>query len=100
MCTCMGYCRVESMARTIAVSDEVYDLLKKAQMPGESFSAVIKRSLKRSTKFSEIIGSRTLSRRDWALARRELGLLPLSGKTAKIMWENKNDVIWDEVGRW
>ncbi len=60
------------MARTIAVSDEVYDLLKKAQMPGESFSAVIKRSLKRSTKLSEIIGSMTLSLKDWSRAKAEL----------------------------
>ncbi|TLX99763.1 MAG: PIN domain-containing protein [Thaumarchaeota archaeon] len=34
------------MARTIAVSDDVYELLKKFKLPGESFSGVIRRGLK------------------------------------------------------
>lgn len=52
------------MARTIAVSDDVYELLKKSKLPNESFSAVIRRSLKRG-KLSEIAGSHTLSTSDW-----------------------------------
>ncbi len=60
------------MAKTIAVSDEVYDLLKKARMPGESFSTVIRRSLKRTTKLSDIIGTKTLSLEDWSEARTQL----------------------------
>ena len=52
------------MARTIAVSDDVYELLKKSKLPSESFSAVIRRSLKRG-KLSEIAGSHTLSTSDW-----------------------------------
>jgi predicted CopG family antitoxin len=35
------------MAKTIAISDEVYEMLSKAKMRGESFSDVIKRLLRR-----------------------------------------------------
>ena len=35
------------MAKTIAISDEVYEMLSKAKMKGESFSDVIKRLLRR-----------------------------------------------------
>lgn len=35
------------MARTIAISDEVYEMLSKAKMKGESFSDTIKRLLER-----------------------------------------------------
>lgn len=35
------------MAKTIAVSDDVYEMLSKAKMKGESFSDVIRRLLKR-----------------------------------------------------
>ena len=59
------------MARTIAISDDVYELLKKSKLPNESFSAVIRRSLKRG-KLSEIAGSRTLSTFDWRKTKRFL----------------------------
>lgn len=59
------------MAKTIAVSDEVYKLLERSKMPGESFSDVILKGLKKST-ILEIRGSGTLSRDDWAKARREI----------------------------
>ena len=35
------------MARTIAVSDDVHELLVKSKLPNESFSDVIRRSLKK-----------------------------------------------------
>lgn len=60
------------MARTIAVSDEVYGLLKKNKLPEESFSKVIKRSLKRRPKLSDIAGSGTLSKEAWKRAQAEL----------------------------
>lgn len=41
------------MAKTIAVSDDVYEMLSKAKMKGKSFSDVIKRLLKRQ-KISDI----------------------------------------------
>jgi len=41
------------MAKTIAVSDDVYEMLSKAKMKGESFSDVIRRLLKRQ-KISDI----------------------------------------------
>lgn len=59
------------MARTIAISDEVYELLKRSKLPGESFSTVIKRSLHKR-KLSEIAGHGTLSRDDWAKAKESL----------------------------
>lgn len=59
------------MARTIAISDEVYELLKKSRLPGESFSAAIRRNLKRN-KLSDIIGSGTITRDDWTDAKRHL----------------------------
>ena len=60
------------MAKTIAVSDEVYKKLKKAKKPGESFSSTIKRSLEMKPKLSSIAGNRTLSREDWKEAKRAL----------------------------
>lgn len=60
-----------SLARTIAISDDVYELLKRSKLPNESFSAVIRRSLKRG-KLSEIAGSHTLSTSDWRKTKRLL----------------------------
>lgn len=57
------------MARTIAISDEVYELLKRSKFPGESFSAVIKRSLQTKRRLSEVVGSGTIGRADWEDAR-------------------------------
>lgn len=59
------------MARTIAISDEVYELLRKSKLPGESFSAVIKRSLRKG-RLSDIAGSMTISKTDWEKARQHL----------------------------
>lgn len=67
------------MARTIAVSDEVYMRLKKARMPGESFSSTIKRSLEMRPKLSDIAGTRTLTKKDWREAQRALS--KAEGKT-------------------
>lgn len=53
------------MAKTIAVSDDVYEMLKKSKLPHESFSDVIRRSLKRGMKLSDIAGSLTVSKEDW-----------------------------------
>lgn len=56
---------VDGMARTIAVSDDVYDLLVKSKLPNESFSDVIRRSLKKGMKLSDIAGSHTISKEQW-----------------------------------
>ena len=53
------------MAKTIMVSDEVYALLVKAKLPGESFSDVIRRLLKGGRSLSSIAGSKTISKREW-----------------------------------
>jgi predicted CopG family antitoxin len=57
------------MAKTIAVSDEVYTLLKKTRMPKESFSKVIKRSLRKVSRLSDIAGSKTISKAAWKAAQ-------------------------------
>jgi predicted CopG family antitoxin len=59
------------LARTIAISDEVYELLKRAKLPGESFSTVIKRNLRRG-RLSEIAGTSILTSEDWAATRKDL----------------------------
>jgi len=68
------------MAKTIAISDEVYELLKKTRLPGESFSMTIRRNL-RKNKLSEIVGSGTISREDWREAR--MRLLSAETRTAE-----------------
>jgi len=42
------------MVKTISVSDEVYEKLKKMKLEGESFSDVINRLIERRTKISDI----------------------------------------------
>jgi predicted CopG family antitoxin len=59
------------LARTIAISNEVYELLKKSKLPTESFSSVIRRNLRKG-KLSEIIGSGTITRTDWEKAKKHL----------------------------
>jgi predicted CopG family antitoxin len=59
------------MAKTIAISDEVYELLKKSRLPGESFSVTIRRNLKKN-KLADIIGSGTISLDDWREIRARL----------------------------
>jgi predicted CopG family antitoxin len=77
------------MARTIAVSDEVYKKLKKAKMPGESFSSTIKRSLEMRPKLSDVAGTRTLTRADWKEAQRVLR--KSERKTLEKVLENSNE---------
>jgi predicted CopG family antitoxin len=54
------------MAKTIAVSDEVYEMLSRAKMKGESFSEVIKRLLKQK-RISDI--PKVLDEKDAELVR-------------------------------
>lgn len=42
------------MVKTISISDEVYEKLKKMKLEGESFSDVINRLIERRTKISDI----------------------------------------------
>jgi predicted CopG family antitoxin len=57
------------MAKTIAISDDVYQLLSRAKLPGESFSDVIRRGMKRPLKLSDVAGSKTISKEDWRRAQ-------------------------------
>ncbi len=56
------------VAKTIAVSDDVYNLLVKSKLPNESFSDVIRRSLRKGMRLSDIAGSRTVNKEDWKKA--------------------------------
>jgi predicted CopG family antitoxin len=60
------------MAKTIAVSDDVYELLKKSKVSGESYSDVIRRGLKRSLRLSDVAGSRTVTVEQWRRTRKIL----------------------------
>ena len=54
------------MTRTILVSEEVYELLKKFKLPGESFSDAIKRILKHERRLTDIIGTKTITKEAWS----------------------------------
>src|SRR3989442_13823802 len=56
------------MARTIAVSDDVYELLQKFKLPGASFSGVIRRGLKGRGNLADLAGRDTISKEDVGLA--------------------------------
>jgi len=60
------------LAKNIAVSDDVYDLLKKAKIPGESYSDVIRRGLKRGLRLSDIAGSKTITTEQWLRTQKVL----------------------------
>lgn len=60
------------MAKTIAVSNEVYEILARSKLPGESFSKVIKRNAQRRGRLSDIIGTKTLSKKDWEIVSGKL----------------------------
>jgi predicted CopG family antitoxin len=60
------------VAKNIAVSDDVYELLKKIRLPGESFSDVIRRGLSRGVRLMDIYGSGTISRENWQRARKTI----------------------------
>lgn len=59
------------LAKTIAISDDVYELLSGSKMPGESFSDVIRRRLRRAP-LSDLAGKRTLTSEEWKEAERQL----------------------------
>ena len=56
---------VTVLAKTIAVSNEVYEVLKKIKLPGESFSDVIMRLIKRRGSLLDIVGSNTVAEDGW-----------------------------------
>ncbi len=60
------------MAKTIAVSNDVYELLRKVKLPGESFSDVIRRGLSHGVKLTDIYGSGTISKADWIRVQKSI----------------------------
>ena len=54
------------MAKTIAVSDEIYRLLNQLKLKNESFTDVIKRLLPPKSNLSEIAGTKTFTRDEWS----------------------------------
>lgn len=59
------------MAKTIAVSDEVYNLLRKYKLPGESFSIAIKRAINRGGHLMDIAGTRTITKNEWMMIEKK-----------------------------
>ncbi len=54
------------MPKTIMVSDDVYEALKKEKKPGESFSDVIRKLIEcRKPKISDLAGKKTVTREEW-----------------------------------
>ncbi len=54
------------MPKTIMVSDDVYEALKREKKPKESFSDVIRRLLQeRRPEISELAGKKTVTREEW-----------------------------------
>ncbi len=60
------------MAKTIAVSNDVYELLRKVKLPGESFSDVIRRGLSNGVKLTDIYGNGTIGKADWIRVRKTI----------------------------
>jgi len=63
---------VKNVAKTIAVSDEVYELLKRFKLPGESFSDAIKRAIKRGGRLMDIAGTKTITKEEWELVEKAM----------------------------
>src|SRR6267143_2625718 len=61
-----------ALTKNIAVSNDVYELLTKLKLPGESFSDVIRRQFKQGARLSDIRGSRTISKQDWVKVRKTI----------------------------
>ena len=80
------------MARTIMVSDEVYEMLKRMKLPGESFSDVIKRLLKRRGSLLDIAGSGTITDEGWRM------LVEYKKEMAKADFERFKRIL--EAMRW
>jgi len=59
------------LAKKIAVSNEVYDLLRRSKLPRESFSSLIKRKLQKGM-LSEIVGKGTITKAHWEKAKKRL----------------------------
>lgn len=53
------------MAKNIAVSDELYNILSKLKRPNESFTEVIMRSIKYSTSLMDIAGEEIIPANEW-----------------------------------
>ena len=64
--------KVNTLAHTIAVSDEIYDLLKKQKLSRESFSDVIRRLASQRGPLMELAGQKTIPSSVWAEIQQEI----------------------------
>ncbi len=78
------------LAKTIMVSDDVYELLKKMKLPGESFSDVIRRSILRGSRLMDIAGTRTITKEEW-------GLVEAAAEGIKLADEEKRRKLLDAI---
>ena len=53
------------MAKTIPISDELYELLKKLKRPDETFSDIILRSLRMTATLANLAGRQTIPADKW-----------------------------------
>ena len=60
------------MARTIAVSDEIYKILSQQKLPGESFTDVIRRLAMQRGMLMELANIKTITTEEWATIKSEL----------------------------
>ncbi len=63
------------MTKKIAVSDDVYLLLRKHNLLGESFSDTIRRAINRSRRLMDIAGTRTITKNEWMLTEKKYSLI-------------------------
>jgi len=79
------------MVKTISISDEVYEKLKKMKLEGESFSDVINRLIERRTKMSDIAEMNILTEEE---AKKIEGLLKeLREERIKMEKERKESLL-------
>ena len=69
------------MARTIAVSDEIYKILSQQKLPGESFTDVIRRLAMQRGMLMELANTKTITTKEWTAIKSELD--NSQGKTQK-----------------
>ncbi len=81
----------EHMAKTIAVSDEVYRLLSQLKLRNESFTDVIKRLLPPKNNLSDIAGNRTFTREEWSIVQEVFSNQDTSDRERKKMLLNRID---------
>lgn len=60
------------MAKTVALDQQAYDLLRRSKRPGETFGDVVRRTLRPATKMLDLAGALSdVSAAEWHLVAQE-----------------------------